>query len=144
MKWANVWLMEFNLPKCNILQIATRVTKRNFTYKMNYIPLNTVLEHDYLGVRLHHKLSWRPHFDHICNKASRLLLGFLKWNLHTVAHQYKSKNIFTNSCSLPLSTVQPWNLTTWLTSKKLKWSNTMLYVLYLTSLGMGYHTIMIA
>ena len=40
------------------------------------------MEHDYLGVHLHHKLSWRPHVDHICNKASRLL-GFLKRNLHS-------------------------------------------------------------
>ena len=42
-KWVNVWLMEFNIPKCSILQITTHLTKRNFTYKMNNIPLNTVL-----------------------------------------------------------------------------------------------------
>ena len=48
----------------------------------------TVLERDYLGVRLHHKLSWRPHVDHICNKASRLL-GFLKRNLHSSPVQIK-------------------------------------------------------
>ena len=73
------------------------------TYKMNDIPLNTVLEHDYyLGVHLHHKLLWRPHVDHICNKASRLL-GFLKRNLHS-----SPINIFTSSYySLPSSTVQP-------------------------------------
>ena len=87
-KWAKVWLMEFNIPKCNILQISMHLAKRNFTYKMNDIPLNTVLEHDYLGVRLHHKLSWRPHVDHICNKASRLL-GFLKRNLHSSPMQIK-------------------------------------------------------
>ena len=81
-KWAKVWLMEFNILKCNILQISMHLTKRNFTYKMNDISLNAVLEHDYLGVRLHHKLSWRPHVDHICNKASGLL-GFLKRNLHS-------------------------------------------------------------
>ena len=74
--------MEFNIPKCNILQISTHLAKRNFTYKMNDIPLNTVLEHDYLGVCLHHKLSWRPHVDRMCNKASRLL-GFLKRNLYS-------------------------------------------------------------
>ena len=87
-KWANAWLMEFNIPKCNILQITTNPTKRNFTYKMSDIPLNTVLEHDYLGVHLHHKLSWRPHVDHVCNKAS-WLLGFLKWNLHSSPVQIK-------------------------------------------------------
>ena len=104
-KWANAWLMEFNIPKCNILQITTNFTKRNFTYKMSDIPLNTVLEHDYLGVHLHHKLSWSPHVDHICNKASRLL-GFL--NETYITHQYISRNTFISSCcSLPLSIVQP-------------------------------------
>ena len=106
-KWAKVWLMEFNIPKCNILQISMHLAKRNFTYKMNDIPLNTVLEHDYLGVHLHHKLSWRPHVDHICNKASRLL-GFLKRNLHSSPVQIKEylyKQLLLRS--LPSSTVQP-------------------------------------
>ena len=40
------------------------------------------MEHDYLEVCLHHKLSWRPHVDRMCNKASRLL-GFLKRNLYS-------------------------------------------------------------
>ena len=88
-KWAKVWLMEFNIPKCNILQISMHLAKRNFTYKMNDIPLNSYcFGHDYLGVHLHHKLSWRPHVDHICNKASGLL-GFLKRNLHSSPVQIK-------------------------------------------------------
>ena len=50
---------------------------------MSKTPLEVVEEHDYLGVRLHHKLSWSPHVNHICNKANRLL-GFLNRNLrHT-------------------------------------------------------------
>ena len=38
-KWANAWLMEFNIPKCNILQISTHLelAKINFTYKMSDI-----------------------------------------------------------------------------------------------------------
>ena len=55
---------------------------------MNDIPLNTVLEHEYLVVCLHHKLLWRPHVDRIYNKASRLL-GFLKQNLHSSPIQIK-------------------------------------------------------
>ena len=50
-------------------------------------PLDTVLEHNYLGIRLHHKLSWEPHINYICTKANRLL-GFLKRNL-----QYAPKEI---------------------------------------------------
>ena len=27
-RWADTWLMEFNIPKCNVLQISTCVTKK--------------------------------------------------------------------------------------------------------------------
>jgi len=55
---------------------------------MSNIPLDTVLEHNYLGIRLHHKLSWDPHVNYICNKANRLL-GFLKRNLYNAPLQIK-------------------------------------------------------
>ena len=82
------WMMESNIPKCNIIQITTNNNKRNFTYKMSNVPLTTVKEHNYLGICLHHKLSWKPHVDRICNKAN-CLLGFLKWNLYNVSPQIK-------------------------------------------------------
>ena len=47
--------------------------------------LDTVTEHDYLGVYLHHTLSWSPHVDHIRNKANRLL----KRNLLNASTQIK-------------------------------------------------------
>ena len=78
-KWADHWLMEFNISKCKIMQITTHHNKSNFTYKMCTISLGTITEHDYLGVCLHHKLSWSPHIDCIRNKANHLL-GFLKRN----------------------------------------------------------------
>ena len=49
-------------------------------FHMSETPLEVVEEQDYLGVRLHHKLSWSPHVNHICNKANRML-GFLNRNL---------------------------------------------------------------
>jgi len=52
------------------------------------IPLATVLEHNYLGIRLHHKLTWDPHVNYICNKANRLL-GFLKRNLYNAPVEIK-------------------------------------------------------
>ena len=48
---------------------------------MKGIPLESVEEHRYFGVTLHHGMSWIPHINNICNKANRLL-GFLKGNLH--------------------------------------------------------------
>ena len=82
-KWATDWKMAFNIPKCKIIQFTTHRNKSKYIYTMSKTPLEVVEEHNYLGVRLHHKLSWSPHVNHICNKANRLL-GFLNRNLrHT-------------------------------------------------------------
>ena len=48
---------------------------------MSDIPLAVTEQHLYLGVKLHYKLSWKPHIDYICNKANKTI-GFLKCNLH--------------------------------------------------------------
>ena len=58
-KWSTDWLMDFNISKCKILQITTQHNKSSFTYKMFDTPLDTVLEHNYLGIHLHHKLSYQ-------------------------------------------------------------------------------------
>ena len=87
-KWAKDWLMEFNIPKCSILQFTLHLNKSCFTYKMSDVPLTTVLEHNYLGICLHHKLFWDPHINYICSKASQLL-GFLKRALRTVPLEIK-------------------------------------------------------
>jgi len=92
-KWSNDWMMEFNISKCNVMQVTTNQNVSSFSYKMCNMPLSIVEEHDYLGIRLHHKLSWTPQINHICSKANRLL-GFLKRNLyhapqHTKEHVYK-------------------------------------------------------
>ena len=55
---------------------------------MSGVPLITVLEHNYLGIRFHHKLSWDPHINYICSKASQLL-GFLKRALRTTPLEIK-------------------------------------------------------
>ena len=55
---------------------------------MSGVPLSTVLEHNYLGIFLHHKLSWDPHINFICSKASQLL-GFLKRALRTAPLEIK-------------------------------------------------------
>ena len=50
--------------------------------------LSIVLEHNYLGIHLHHKLSWNPHIIYVCSKASQLL-SFLKRALHTAPIEIK-------------------------------------------------------
>jgi len=87
-RWASDWSKDFNISKCKILQITTHHIKSVFTYKTSNIPLTAVFEHNYLGIRLHHKLSWDPHVNYICNKANRLL-GFLKRNLYSAPSEIK-------------------------------------------------------
>jgi len=87
-KWSTDWLMDFNISKCKILQITMRHNKSIFAYNMFDTPLDTVLEHNYLGIRLHHKLSWEPHINYICAKANRLL-GVFKRNLHNAPTEIK-------------------------------------------------------
>ena len=87
-KWANDWKMMFNKSKCKIMQFTIHRNKSKYTYVMSNTPLETVEEHDYLGVRLHHKLSWSPHINHIYNKVNRML-GFLNRNLYHAPQHIK-------------------------------------------------------
>ena len=80
--WSNKWQMEFNIPKCTILQITLCQQSDPFDYRMNNIILKTTDQHPYLGICLNHKLSWNPHITQLCNKATHLL-GFLHGNLKT-------------------------------------------------------------
>ena len=79
-QWATSWQMEFNVTKCNILQLSTHHNISQFNYTMQSMQLTTVKQHHYLGILLDQKLSWHPHIEQICNKANRLL-GLLKRNL---------------------------------------------------------------
>ena len=72
--------MKFNTAKCKIMQMTNHHNKLLFMYKMYGSPLVTTEQHSYLGVQLHHKLSWQPHIQYTCNKASKIL-GFLQRNL---------------------------------------------------------------
>ena len=68
--------------------MSTCHTKSLFSYQMCGTPLEIVEQHNYLGACLHHRLSWQPHIDSICNKANRLL-GFLYRNLRHCPNKLK-------------------------------------------------------
>ena len=69
MKWANEWHVNFNIPKCNILQVTTHHTTSKFTHQMN--PLRSVEKVYYLEVYLNNKLSWNDHIDYIYIYATK-------------------------------------------------------------------------
>ena len=88
MKWAEKWQMKFNIKSviisCKSQTIVIKSTV--YVYTMDGTPLMTTEQYNYLGVQLHHKLSWEPHIDYICSKANRTL-GFLQRNLqHCPTH----------------------------------------------------------
>jgi len=75
--------MEFNIPiSVRFSQVTTFHNKSVFTYKMHDTVLLSVDQRTYLGIILHHKMSWQHQVDHICHKAN-CLLDFLWRNLHT-------------------------------------------------------------
>ena len=74
--WADLWLMQFNISKCKILQVSL-CSKSIYQYKMNGIALQTVENHSYLGVQLNHKMSWNTHINCVCSKANKMI-GFLQ------------------------------------------------------------------
>ena len=84
--------MSFNPYKCNVLQV-TRCRNR-LTY--DYILHNRILKEKdavkYLGVTVHHKLSWNKHICSIVKKVNSSI-GFLRRNL-----QIYQKHIKANDC----------------------------------------------
>ena len=70
---------------------------------MSNSSLHTVLEHTYLGIRIHYTLSWEPHVNYTRGKANRLL-GFMKRNLHNAPMEIKE--YLYNYCYLLLNTAQ--------------------------------------
>ena len=116
-KWSTDWKMDFNISKCKILQITIHHNKSVFTYQMLNSPLETVLEHNHLGIRLHHKLSWELYISYICNKANRLL-GFLKRNLYNAPleikeHVYKQLLLPPSNIVVPSGTLTIKQVTTY-------------------------------
>ena len=55
---------------------------RNSVYTLHNQPLSVVVQVTYLGVDISSTLSWSPHINKICSKASQSL-GFLKRNIHS-------------------------------------------------------------
>ena len=68
--------MAFNISKCKITQVSSHHSKSLFAFEINDIPLAVTEQHLYLGVKLYHKLSWKPHIDYTCNKVNKTI-GFL-------------------------------------------------------------------
>ena len=87
-KWAITWQMDFNISKCAILTITNKRTPIIYPYMMNNVLIPRVEQHDYLGVTLDRRLSWKPHITKVCTKANRTL-GLVKRTLHAAPKQVR-------------------------------------------------------
>ena len=89
-EWASQWQMRFNEKKCYILHITNRRKKREHTYSMNGIDLDTRSHNPYLGVELQDDLKWTKHIEQATTKANRNL-GFLRRNLRKCPETVKEQ-----------------------------------------------------
>ena len=51
-KWANIWQMQFNPSKCELLAVTNKKLTPSFTYHINNVPIKTVQHAKYLGVTI--------------------------------------------------------------------------------------------
>lgn len=93
-EWEDKWQMSFHPEKCNVL----RVTRSKKIFAYDYILHGQTLKQldsvKYLGVNIHHKLSWNEHISNVV-KTANSSIGFLRRNLqitqkHIKANAYKS------------------------------------------------------
>jgi Reverse transcriptase (RNA-dependent DNA polymerase) len=75
--WCLSWCMELNLDKCQVLSITNKRTPLLHPYNIGGHVLERVRGVVDLGVSFTSDLSFNPHLDLACNKASRML-GFMK------------------------------------------------------------------
>ncbi len=88
-RWEKKWKMSFNVAKCHIMHISRARNPRQTTYTLNDQPLGTVKQATYLGIELSKDLSWSPHTNKVCSKASQSL-GFLQRNFHSARPETKT------------------------------------------------------
>ena len=116
--------MEFHPDKCKLLRITNKLKPKEASYYMHNHKLDIVGTGKYLGVLLNKKLSWKPHVDAICKKATQTR-AFLQRNLKDCQREVKSRCY--KMCTQLWNTL-PWSWTRLVKEintydTKLKWCN---------------------
>ena len=79
-KWEELWDMNFNPSKCQVIHVTRRKTPFQTQYNLHGCVLESVPSAKYLGVTISEDLRWTDHIDSITKKANKTL-GFLKRNI---------------------------------------------------------------
>ena len=74
--WSNIWLMPFNLNKCEHLIITNKSSPFIYYYKLNDYTIQRVQAAKYLGLTIFHNLSWSTHIAGIIGRATSALAFF--------------------------------------------------------------------
>ena len=85
----NMWNMQFNPSKCQILDITRKVKPLNTKYILHNVELESAYAAKYLGVTIADDLSRSPHNDNTTKKANQTL-GFLKRSIRIHNKDLKS------------------------------------------------------
>jgi hypothetical protein len=88
-KWEELWDMEFNPGKCQVLHVTRNRKPIAHQYKLHGQILSPVKDAKYLGVDICHDLSWNTHISRITTNANKTL-GLLKRNIKTKHEKVKS------------------------------------------------------
>ena len=87
-KWEKKWQMRFKPDKCNIMRFTRKSRPIHHSYTLSGHQLESVSNHNYLGVTLSYNLKWNSHIDASTAKASSII-GFLRRNLYNAPRNVK-------------------------------------------------------
>ena len=89
-QWEKEWMMEFHPQKCQLLRITRKKTPIITPYTIHGHTLELAPTGKYLGVNIHHQLSWSPHINMTATKANRTR-AFLQRNLRGAPHKIQKQ-----------------------------------------------------
>ena len=63
--WQDLWLMNFNPSKCEVLTVTRKKLPIVFNYTMHALILNRVKDTKYLGVSITSDINWNKHINQV-------------------------------------------------------------------------------
>ena len=97
----NIWFavnkLSLNVSKTNFILFGNRKYNGVVDIKINGINIERVYVTKFLGVLIDHKLNWKDHINHICNKVSRNIAIIYK-----ASKVLNIKSLFSLYCTLIL------------------------------------------
>ena len=86
----DLWLINFNPIKCEVLTVTRKRLLIIFNYTMHAQILNRVNETKYFGFYITSDLNWNKYINQVTGKANQML-GFVKRNIKTLLQHLKTK-----------------------------------------------------